>query len=162
MSSATAETPATWNICGGLIAAFAWGIFGSVAAALAVLILKCAAQWDDPTFVRDLRAGQVWSLEIAILPMIGCSAIFAAAGWVAKAMQPPTRMFSALAMVASGSMPTYLFLTLSGLVWQRPKMLPPALIHPPEFFALVIPPLIVAACATYWRQHRDAEAPKAL
>ncbi len=155
ISFATPTTP-SWNVRQGISAAVVWGIFGCVAAALAVLILKCAAHWNDPTFVRDLRSGLVWRWEIAIFPMIGCSAVFAASGWIA-AIQPPLRMFSAIATVAGGSLATYLFLALTGLVWQRPKMLPPALIHPPEFVALVVPPLIVAAFATYWRQHRGKE-----
>lgn len=156
--TANSEFHAAWNVRKALLAAFSWGTFGSVAAALAVLVFACSERWNDPTFAKDLRAGQVWRLEDAIHPMFGCGVIFATAGWVAHAIQPSQRFAYSLAIVASSSVAIYMFVGCTGLIMPRSKLAPPALIYPPAFFLLVLTPLAVGALATYLRWNRSKKS----
>lgn len=153
MSHATTmhATVPKWNVRGGVIAAFVFGIVGAVSAALGVLLLNTAAHWNDATFHKDFAAGQIWNLESAILPMFGCSAVLAAAGWLRYGVRPPVRFIRALGIVTFSTVCVWTWLSLAGLSPVPMKSLPTALITPAEFFYLAAVPAFVACLATLWQ-----------
>jgi hypothetical protein len=143
-------TATKWDVRGGVMAALGFGIVGGVSAALGVLLLSIAAHWNDPTFQKDFAAGHIWSLEIAIFPMVASSAVLAAAGWLRYGIRPPLRFVLALGTVTFGTICIWMWLSAAAISAGRVKSISTELITPAEFFLLTTPPAVVALLATIW------------
>jgi len=146
-----AATPTHLNVRAGLVAAIAGGMLGALSAALAVLLFSVAAHWYDAMFQKDLAAGRIWTVDIAIGPIVGCSAAMAAAGWLTYAIRPSMRFVLSLGIVVCGTVFIWMWLSVAEITPYRMKSHPPALITLSEFFYLVMPPALTAILATFWR-----------
>ena len=135
----------------GMRAAAAAAAIGAVAPA-ALMLAFTVCRWAVQGSSAFDRQFDLLRLKRDLLgPIIGCSCVFACAGWATFAPAGVFRFARSLAIVFTSSLPVWFVLSSMQLTPRRIGYVRDPAIYPSEFLVIVAPPILAAGIVTLVR-----------
>jgi len=95
---------------------------------------------------------------MALGPVVGCTVVFACAGWATFAPVGAFRFAKSLAIVFVMSLPLWFFLASMQFTPRRIKSVEHPAMYPSEFMVIAGPPVLAAAMLTAVRARKESAA----